>query len=31
MFIEEAPIWQLDAKEGKGYWAGVFAEQGTTG
>lgn len=27
MFFEEALLWQLDAKEGKGYWAGVFAEQ----
>lgn len=27
MFFEEALIWQLDAKEGKGYWAGVLAKQ----
>jgi hypothetical protein len=24
MFFEEALLWQLDAKEGKGYWADMF-------
>lgn len=24
MFFEEALLWQLDAKEGKGYWSKVF-------
>jgi len=28
MFFEAALEWQLDAKEGKGYWAEVFAGKG---
>jgi len=31
MFFEEALRWQQDAKEGKGYWDGVFAEHGPIG
>jgi hypothetical protein len=30
MFFEEALLWKLDAKEGKGYWDGVFTEPDTT-
>lgn len=31
MFFEEALRWQQDAKEGKGYWVGVFAEPSPIG
>lgn len=31
MFFDEALLWQLDAKEGRGYWAKVFAKEGTRG
>ncbi|WP_402719856.1 hypothetical protein [Janthinobacterium rivuli] len=26
MFFEEAKLWQMDAKEGKGYWNGTISE-----
>lgn len=31
MFFDEALLWKLDAKEGKGYWNGIFAQSDTTG